>query len=244
MFPLGTKEEDLIGKSALEIVPNLRQSGRYDQYMEVIRTGTPLFFDELVPHPRFGDVYLEVKVFRVGDGLGIITVDVTQRKQAEATIRTLSSAVEQSMDGIAIADLESKLFHVNGAYARLYGYTRDAMIGMNLKYLCCKEPTSECKVAIQQIQTQGSWTGEAEHIRKDGTTFPGYISVTLLHDDSGKAAGTLVLCRDMTELRQQAEELTKFRAQMARAEQLASLGTLSATVAHQIVQPLKESLGS
>jgi C4-dicarboxylate-specific signal transduction histidine kinase len=42
----------------------------------------------------------------------------------------------------------------------------------------------------------------------------------------------------MTETRRKEEELTRYRAQMARAEQLASLGTLSATVAHQITQPL------
>ncbi|MHC4511177.1 MAG: PAS domain-containing protein, partial [Planctomycetota bacterium] len=175
-----------------------------------------------------------------GDRIGWVSVvrDITERRKAVGQIRTLSSAVEQSIDGIAIADLEPKLLYVNDAYARLHGYTRQEMEGMNLVGLCFNESASECKRAIQQIQTQGSWTGEVEHVRKDGTVFPAYVSITLLKDDDGEPAGTLALCRDMTEAKQKEEELTKYRTQMARAEQLASLGTLSATVAHQITQPL------
>jgi C4-dicarboxylate-specific signal transduction histidine kinase len=43
---------------------------------------------------------------------------------------------------------------------------------------------------------------------------------------------------DITESKRREEELSKYRGQMARAEQLASLGTLSATIAHQLTQPL------
>jgi C4-dicarboxylate-specific signal transduction histidine kinase len=43
---------------------------------------------------------------------------------------------------------------------------------------------------------------------------------------------------DISETKRKEEELSKYRGQMARAEQLASLGTLSATVAHQLTQPL------
>jgi C4-dicarboxylate-specific signal transduction histidine kinase len=43
---------------------------------------------------------------------------------------------------------------------------------------------------------------------------------------------------DISEMKQKEEELSRYRGQMAHAEQLASLGTLSATVAHQLTQPL------
>jgi len=43
---------------------------------------------------------------------------------------------------------------------------------------------------------------------------------------------------DITRSRQREEELNKYRENMARAEQLASLGTLSATLAHELTQPL------
>lgn len=240
---IGAQLEDLIGKTLWDFFPKEVADRRMADVRQVIKTKQGKNITRLTElKGQLFWYHTRLLPIRTDGGTRTVAMAVARNidevKRAEEKVRTLGCAVEQSSDGIAIADLESKLLYVNGAYARLHGYTPDAMVGMNLKDLCCKEPTSECKIAIQQIQTQGSWTGEAEHIRKDGTAFPVYISVTLLQDDSGKAAGALALCRDMTELKRQAEELTKFRTQMTRTERLASLGTLSATIAHQIVQPL------
>jgi len=79
--------EDTIGKNLLDIVPNLKETGRYDRYMEVIKTGKPFFVDDIVPHPKFGDKHLAVRAFKVGDGLGIITTDITEHKKADEQIK-------------------------------------------------------------------------------------------------------------------------------------------------------------
>jgi len=50
--------------------------------------------------------------------------------------------------------------------------------------------------------------------------------------------GILGIFRDITEIKQTEEELDMYRERMIRAERLASLGTLSATVAHELTQPL------
>ena len=65
----------------------------------------------------------------------------------------------------------------------------------------------ELKKGIHQIKTQGSWVGEIGHIRKDGTPFPTYMSVTLLKDGHGKPTGILAVCRDITEHEQAEEDL-------------------------------------
>ncbi|MDM8529704.1 PAS domain S-box protein [Anaerolineales bacterium HSG25] len=86
-WPIGTKKEDLIGKNILELAPNLKGTGRYDQYMDVIRTGKPLYLMDVIPHPKFGTIHLEVRAFKTGDGLGMITVDITERKQIEKALQ-------------------------------------------------------------------------------------------------------------------------------------------------------------
>ena len=88
MFPPGTRKEDIIGKSSLELVPNIKETGRYDKYMEVIKTGKSLTLaDDIAPHPKFGNIHLSTRVFKVGDGLGIIATDITKRKKDERELQ-------------------------------------------------------------------------------------------------------------------------------------------------------------
>jgi C4-dicarboxylate-specific signal transduction histidine kinase len=91
---------------------------------------------------------------------------------------------------------------------------------------------------INRLITEGSFEGEVERIRKDGTAFPTYISVTLLKNSEGRAIGSLAVTRDITESKRREKELNLYREKMARAEKLASVGTLSATLAHELAQPL------
>ena len=132
-------------------------------------------------------------------GLRGIAIDISGLKEVERKIRTLTSAVEQSIDGIAIGDLEPKLIYVNEAFARMHDYSPEEMIGMNVVNLHNEEQMGDLKRGLHQIRTQGSWTGEIGHIRKDGTPFPTYMSVTLLKDDNGKPTGILAVARDVTE---------------------------------------------
>jgi PAS domain S-box-containing protein len=86
IFPPGTRKEEVVGKNMLDISPGLEETGRYDRYLEVTKTGKPFFADDLVPHPRFGDRHLAVRAFKVGEGLGIVFADITERKRAEEAL--------------------------------------------------------------------------------------------------------------------------------------------------------------
>jgi len=133
---------------------------------------------------------------------------ITERKPMEEEMKKLSSAIEQSIDGIAIGDLEPKLTYVNHAFARMHGYSREEMIGMKLVNLYNGEQMDEYKRGMNQIKTQGSWEGKIGHIRKDGTHFATYMSVTLLKGNDGKPRGIVAVATDITEDKQ-AEEVLK-----------------------------------
>lgn len=81
--PEGTTKEDLIGKNMLDLSPYVKECGRYDRYLDVIKTGKPFEMEDITIHPVLGDVRLSLRAFKVGEGLGIITTDITERKRLE-----------------------------------------------------------------------------------------------------------------------------------------------------------------
>jgi PAS domain S-box-containing protein len=77
-------------------MPGSRERGEYDRYREVIRTGIPFTGIEEIPDPQYGRRWLDIKSFRAGDGLGIVTADVTWQKVAEDELREANEQLTAS----------------------------------------------------------------------------------------------------------------------------------------------------
>jgi len=94
-MPDGWDKEQFIGKSMAHLDPCTIETGRYDQYLQVIKTGKPFFAEDIIPHTKLGDIHMAVSAFKVGDGLGIITSDVTERRRAEKELRERKDELER-----------------------------------------------------------------------------------------------------------------------------------------------------
>jgi PAS domain S-box-containing protein len=106
---------------------------------------------------------------------------------------------------------------------QLYGYPLDDLIG---------EPVFSLNASpgdTQAIQTHlletGSWTGEVEQQRRDGSTFPALVSLFTVTDESGDVDSAVAAVRDITE-EQRMEE------QLRQQERLAAVGQLAGGIAH------------
>ena len=83
----GISKNEIVGKNISDIAPNAKETGKYNTFPKVIKTGEPFIIDDVIPHPEFGDMHLAIKAFKVGDELGIITSNITERKQAEKALQ-------------------------------------------------------------------------------------------------------------------------------------------------------------
>jgi PAS domain S-box-containing protein len=83
----GLDRKEFIGKNIIDVVPDIKETGRYDKFKKVIKTGVPFLASDLILHPKFGNKHIELKAFKVADGLGIIFTDITARKQVEEALR-------------------------------------------------------------------------------------------------------------------------------------------------------------
>ena len=134
------------------------------------------------------------------------------RRQAEERLWFLSSAVEQSSEGIAIADLEGNLLFVNDAFAAMHGYdTPQELAGKHLSIFHTSEQMPAVEAANRQIRETGEFSGEIWHVRRDGAVFPTLMHNSLLRDDAGNPVGLIGTLRDITARKRVEEDLRRLK---------------------------------
>jgi len=131
-------EEDVVGKNVLDIVPDIKETGRYDRYLNVIKTGEPFSADNIIVDPKFGNRTLNIKAFKVGSELGIIASDITELKQIEEPFREneerLRSLYSAMNEGVCLHEIiydesgqaaDYRIIDVNPAYESILGLSRE-----------------------------------------------------------------------------------------------------------------------
>ena len=136
--------------------------------------------------------------------------DITERKRTEEKLLEFKAAVKQSADGIALADLDGRIRFANQAWARLHGYRADEVVGRHLSIFHTTEQLeTEVLPFNEKVLETGSGEREIGHARKDGSTFPTWMTVTVLTGADQKPFGWLGTARDITDQKQAEEELKK-----------------------------------
>ncbi len=77
--------EKAYGTHLLDIFPVLNDTGRYEAYQKVIKTGETIEFENIKAPSGTSYVY-DIRAFKVGEGLGIISRNITRRVKAEENI--------------------------------------------------------------------------------------------------------------------------------------------------------------
>ena len=140
--------------------------------------------------------------------LGGTFQDITDRKRAEEELRLQSEIIANLAEGIHLSRTDDGVIvFANPAFDRMFGYGSGEMIGKHVSILNApsdKSPEETAKEIIGILGKTGTWQGEINNIRKDGTPIWCYAHVsTFNHPVYGKVWVTLHT--DITE-RKEAEE--------------------------------------
>jgi PAS domain S-box-containing protein len=127
-----------------------------------------------------------------------LLVEVKVRTQAEKILQKQLTAIEGTIDGIAILH-QDKYLYLNQSHVQMFGYeTAKKLIGTSWKEFYPPEEIARFEREVFPILSQaGSWRGEAIAQRRDGSTFNEEVSLTLTKD------GHLIcVCRDISQNKQ------------------------------------------
>ncbi len=180
-------------------------------------------------------------------GSVIQVLDITKEKKVEARLLMLERAMNQSIDGIAVADMAGFNQFVNPAWAQTHGYSVDEMVGANL-YDFHPEEQLQNKIVpfFEKVMKNGSNRDESEHTKKDGTVFSTWMMANIINDDENNSIGIVGTVRDITKLKQAEKELQQYRdhLEFLVEERTSKLTTVNnqLTTALSEIQKMKEQL--
>jgi PAS domain S-box-containing protein len=146
--------------------------------------------------------------------------------------------VETAGETIAVVDAEGVFHFMNTTAARRLGGRPDDFEGKTMWELFPRQVADAQMAHIRGVISsgQGQTIDSVSQVRGQPRWY--CTTVEPLRDPGGRVAAALVIARDIHELKTAQQELETYREKVMRAEHLASLGTLSAVLSHEMTQPL------
>jgi PAS domain S-box-containing protein len=165
----------------------------------------------------------------------IVCEDVTDRKRAEYLARQV---FEISPDRISIVGPDYRYQRVNPAFERRYGIPAEAFVGKHVADFLGGEGFEQTAKAYYARCFAGEEVSYAEWF----TLSLGrrYLAVTYspLRPASERVDAVLVISRDLTEHMLASEGMREAQRELAHANRLATMGQLTASIAHEVNQPI------
>jgi PAS domain S-box-containing protein len=147
--------------------------------------------------------------------------------------------VDANIIGIFIWDLEARILEANDAFLHMVGYSREDLIARRVRWTDLTPPESldrDEQQLVPQLKTTGSLQPfEKEFLRKDGSRVPVLIGVATF-EENGYQGVAFVL--DLTERKRSVEAMRELQVELAHANRLATMGQLTASIAHEVNQPI------
>ena len=91
---------------------------------------------------------------------------------------------------------------------------------------------------MKELNAAGRWQGELGHTKRDGTEVCVASRWSQQRDDKGRPVATLVTNNDITEQKHAEDALHTAQSELAHVTRLTTLGELTASIAHEVNQPL------
>jgi PAS domain S-box-containing protein len=187
------------------------------------------------------------QVIIVGIGWALVMTELSQAlRQNARLVRDLTERegrirrlVDANIIGIFIWSLEGGIIEANDAFLRIVGYERGDLVAGRLSWRALTPPESLARDDQEWVpelrQTGTTPVFEKEYFRKDGSRVPVMIGVASFEIGADEGVAFVL---DLTERKRAEEALHQVQMQLAHSNRVAAVGQLTASIAHELRQPL------
>ncbi|PKN52403.1 MAG: hypothetical protein CVU55_07700 [Deltaproteobacteria bacterium HGW-Deltaproteobacteria-13] len=226
----GYPQDELMKLSYRDVMDEENANMIFAEYNKVFTTGESAKGVEYEIISKTGiKKYLETSITPIRDTAGRIIAfrgivrDRTEHRQAEEALRQSGekyrNILENTQEGYFEVDLAGNFIFFNDSMCRLYGYSKEEVMGLNYRHYTDKENASFIFRAFNNIYKTGEPLKELswQVIRKDGIRRYVESSASLIKDSEDQPVGFRGIVRDITERKQMEEDFQRTLESLRKA---------------------------
>lgn len=230
-------------KSGLDLIYRMNPNENSELWMQTI---AEFGFDGQNGTPRYFGTMVDITTHKKSEDLLKRNNEILEKHVAERTTelageRNFISAVVDTQEALVVVlDPQGTIVRFNHACSRVSGFTLEEAIGKSIwDIVMPPEEKEEVQGVFSQL-TAGQFPNhhENEWVTKNNERRLIAWNNSALLDDSGKVAFVVATGVDITERRQTEHQLEEMREKMAVQDKMATIGQLTATVSHELRNPL------
>lgn len=164
-----------------------------------------------------------------------------ERKRTEDERTKLAAIVQNCSDLIGIAALDGRAVFVNSAGRAMIGLGDNAPLPTEVRdYVADADRERFINQVLPEVERDGFWEGEVSFRHfAGGPVFPVLQHIFYIRDaQTGSRLALATICRDITERKRSEDALVEAQRVLAHAGRVLSIGELTASLAHEVNQPL------
>ncbi|MCK5121739.1 MAG: diguanylate cyclase, partial [Methylococcales bacterium] len=191
---------------------------------------------------------LEITKTKLLDSSGNITgiigisVDITDRNEAEKSLRLAATIYEYSAESMLITDARNTILAVNPAFTKMTGFSAEEAIGKTPSILSSGQQDPRFyKKMWDEINKTGTWDGELWNKHKNGHLFAERLSINTIYTKNGTISHRIGLFSDITE-KKETDELIWRQANYDTLTKLPNRHMFYDRLDHEMLKSQRESL--
>jgi PAS domain S-box-containing protein len=233
---LRTTHDDIFLKPCRDFMSDESSENKLQNMIDQIARGmNPEPFDISIETPE-GKRIFRTTLGQIGDDSRTeyvcvardISEDITKSKR----LQQLSDIEHYSADAIIGLDTEGNIISWNQGAYMMFGWSEDEVIGKSTLMIIPDQGMKEVEDVLDEVRQKGFVKDrETQGKTKTEQILDVSLTITGLKGSAGRSSGFLIIIKDLTEKK-------KMEAALIQSERLAATGKLSASIAHEINNPL------